>query len=327
MLTRVRSSRPGKPLETTSVAEQAKVAPVDASSVHGSASARSRHAGSSTKRAVAEGLSAPFPRGAATPARGSASPEQSEPGGNARVFVLSKTKQPLMPCSPARGGSNRISNLTLACGLCNQKKGALSLELFLKKKPDLLKQIRAQARAPRSDAAAVNTTRWALVNALKTTGLLVHTASGGRTKWNRSRLGIPKTHALDALCVGEVVAVGDWRIPTLEIGCKGRGAYQRTRVDKYGFPRGYLMRQKKVQGFQTGDRVRAVVPSGKKRGRYTGRVAVRASGAFNIQTASQVVQGISYRRCVLVSPADGYAYSQARLLPALKDRVSATELG
>jgi 5-methylcytosine-specific restriction endonuclease McrA len=102
MLTRVRSPRPGKPSEATSVAEKAKEVPVDASSVRSSTSARSRHAGSSTKRAGADGLSAPFPRGAATPARGSASPEQSERGGNALVFVLSKTKQPLMPCSPAR---------------------------------------------------------------------------------------------------------------------------------------------------------------------------------------------------------------------------------
>jgi hypothetical protein len=69
------------------------------------------------------------------------------------------------------------------------------------------------------------------------------------------------------------------------------------------------MRQKQVQGFQTGDHVRADVPHGKKAGVHTGRVAVRATGSFNIQTAMTVVQGISHRYCKLVQRGDGYAYS------------------
>ena len=61
-----------------------------------------------------------------------------------------------------------------------------------------------------------------------------------------------------------------------------RGRYKRTRLDKFGFPRGYLTRQKAVKGFQTGDLVRAEVPaSSKKAGTYIGRVAIRATGSFN----------------------------------------------
>jgi hypothetical protein len=59
-----------------------------------------------------------------------------------------------------------------------------------------------QAKAPLKDAAAVKATRWALSERLKGLGLLVETGSGGRTKWNRVRRGIPKTHWLDASCVG-----------------------------------------------------------------------------------------------------------------------------
>ena len=33
----------------------------------------------------------------------------------------------------ARGGSNRVSNLAIACVQCNQKKGAMPIEDFLKK--------------------------------------------------------------------------------------------------------------------------------------------------------------------------------------------------
>jgi hypothetical protein len=148
-----------------------------------------------------------------------------------------------------------------------------------------------------------------LDTALLHTCLPVETGSGGRTKYNRSQLQLPKTHALDAACVGNVADVRNTATPVLAIKATGRGSYQRTRVDKFGFPRGYLMKQKSVKGFQTGDLVSAHVPSGKKAGSYLGRVAVRASGSFNIQVAGQTVQGISHRHCRLIQRSDGYGYT------------------
>ncbi|TSA01707.1 MAG: HNH endonuclease [Nitrospiraceae bacterium] len=207
-----------------------------------------------------------------------------------------------------RGGSDRVSNLTLACEPCNTRKGAMPVEAFLAKKPEALARILAQAKRPLKDAAAVNATRWALFHTLKATGLPVEVASGGRTKWNRTRLGIPKTHALDAACVGAVEAITGWQRPMLAIKATGRGSYQRTRLDKYGFPRGYLTRSKRVHGFQTGDLVVATVTAGKKAGVHVGRVAIRATGRFNIQTAQGLIQGLSYRVCCLLQRADGYGY-------------------
>ncbi|MDQ5910414.1 MAG: hypothetical protein QG599_2510 [Pseudomonadota bacterium] len=210
----------------------------------------------------------------------------------------------------AQGGSDRVSNLTLACRPCNQQKGAQDLNVFLAKDPKRLARIQAQVKKPLKDAAAVNSTRWALFQALHATGLPVTTGSGGLTKFNRMRLGIPKTHALDAACVGSLDALSAWKKPTLAIKATGRGSYQRTRLNAYGFPRGYLTRQKRIKGFQTGDLIKADVTKGKKVGVYSGRVAVRASGSFNLQAAHGVIQGIGHRYCQVLQRADGYGYSQ-----------------
>lgn len=212
----------------------------------------------------------------------------------------------------ARGGSNRVSNLTCTCIPCNTEKGARPVEEFLAGRPAVLARVKAHAKRPLKDAAAVNATRWALFEALRATGLPVECGSGGRTKWNRTRLAVPKTHALDAACVGEVEALTGWTAPALAIKATGRGAYQRTRLDAYGFPRGYLTRQKRIHGFQTGDMVRATVPSGKKAGVHIGRVAVRATGSFNIQAPTGVVQGINAKYCITLSRADGYNYSNKK---------------
>lgn len=224
--------------------------------------------------------------------------------------------------SKACGGSDRVSNLALACGPCNLKKGAQDVRVFLAKDTGRLDRILAQAKRPLKDAAAVNSTRWALFNALKATGAPVTTGSGGLTKYNRVQLGIPKAHALDAACVGSVSAVTDWQKPTLAIKATGRGSYHRTRLDAFGFPRGYLTREKRIKGFQTGDMVSAVVQKGKKAGSYTGRVAVRATGSFNIQTAQGVAQGISHRCCKVIQRADGYGYSTVATRKELRDQVS-----
>jgi hypothetical protein len=208
----------------------------------------------------------------------------------------------------AKGGTDRVSNLTLACVKCNSKKGDKDLTVFLANKPELVKSILAKAKAPLKDATAVNSTRWALWNTLNDIGLPMSTESGGQTKYNRVRLGISKTHALDAVCVGKVEQVQKWKRPTMVITCRGRGSYQRTRVNASGFPRGYLMRVKSVFGFQTGDLVKADVLKSKFQGIHIGRVAVRKSGYFDIATSNGKAT-VSYKYCRLVQRGDGYEYT------------------
>jgi 5-methylcytosine-specific restriction endonuclease McrA len=208
----------------------------------------------------------------------------------------------------SKGGTDRVSNLAIACIPCNQAKGNRPIEDFLAGKPKLLASILAQAKAPLRDAVAVQSTRWALWRELDAR-LSTHVASGGRTKWNRIRCGLPKTHTLDALAVGTLDTITEAVGRVLVTGCTGRGTHARTRTDKHGFPRLRLPRRKRFFGYATGDLVRAVVPTGKKTGTHTGRVAIRATGSFNIATAHGTVQGIHARHLRLLQRADGYAYT------------------
>lgn len=204
----------------------------------------------------------------------------------------------------SRGGSDRVSNLTLACIPCNQAKGNRPVEEFA---PERAADILKCAKAPLRDAAAVNATRWALWRALDAR-LPTRTASGGRTKWNRTRCALPKTHTLDALAVGDLDTVTAWPRTVLVVKTTGRGTYARTRADKHGFPRLRLPRTKQFFGYATGDLVRAVVPSGKNAGTHTGRVAVRSSGSFAVRTASGLYTA-RYKHFRLLQRADGYAYT------------------
>lgn len=210
----------------------------------------------------------------------------------------------------SKGGSNRVSNLVIACEKCNQAKNNMPVEVFLRKKPAIFKKILSQAKASLSDAAAVNATRYAIGNMLKSFTLPVSFWSGGRTKFNRISQGYKKDHWIDAVCVGETgenVLIEANTSPIL-IKAMGRGSRQMCRVDRFGFPRTKAKSVKSVKGFRTGDIVTANVIKGKRFGKYKGRVAIRRSGNFNIKTASKTVQGVGWKFCKLVQQEDGYTY-------------------
>jgi 5-methylcytosine-specific restriction endonuclease McrA len=212
----------------------------------------------------------------------------------------------------AKLGSSRVSNLALACERCNVKKGAQDVRAFLQDDPGRLAHILAQLKTPLHDATAVNTTRWALYGRLQALGLPVETGSGGLTKYNRILRGFPKTHWLDAACVGnstpETLEV-EGVVPLL-INATGHGSRQMCLMDRFGFPRTAAKQVKRVNGFQTGDIVQAIVTSGKKIGTYVGRVAIRATGYFNITMKHRTVQGISHHSCTHLHRCDGYSYQK-----------------
>jgi hypothetical protein len=208
----------------------------------------------------------------------------------------------------ASGGSNRISNLALACHDCNERKGKLPVAVFLKNKPEVLKRILAQAKLPLRDAAAVNATRNALLVALIATGLPVETGTGAQTKFNRKQQHYPKAHWIDAACVGVVGNLVTLNANTkpLRVNAMGHGSRRMCRTDCFGFPKQHKTRQAYHFGFHTGDIVKAVVPKGKFAGTHVARITTRASGNFTLTG----VGAVGYRYCVVLHRQDGYNYGQ-----------------
>lgn len=210
----------------------------------------------------------------------------------------------LLPRS--RGGTNRISNLVWSCRKCNEKKGTLTLEEFLKRKPAVLKKIQDQQQVGLQDAAAVNATKERLLEELTTFGYPVETGSGVETHLNRTSQHYEKAHWIDAACVGSSGAqVSIHPLKPLKIKSMGRGTRQMCGLNRFGFPIRHRTRQKVVFGFQTGDMVRAIVTTGTKIGTYTGRVTVRTSGSFRMPEAD----GLHHRFFTIIQKGDGYGYS------------------
>ncbi|MEG3836606.1 RNA-guided endonuclease IscB [Microcoleus sp. Z1_C3] len=210
----------------------------------------------------------------------------------------------------SKGGSNRVSNLTLACRKCNEAKGNQPIEQFLNQKPDVLERIIARSKAPLKDAAAVNATRWELYRRLQSTGLPLEVGSGGLTKFNRQTRGIIKTHWSDAACVGlstpeRLLLRG---IKPLLVTAKGHGTRQRCRPDKYGFPARHAPKAKFFMGFTTGDIVKADIPSGKYAGKYIGRIAIRFRPSFMLLLADKRFD-VHPKYLTTIHSSDGYEYN------------------
>lgn len=124
----------------------------------------------------------------------------------------------------SRGGSDRASNLVIACAACNKQKGSRTAEEFG------YAEIQAQARVPLKDAAHVSSIKTAVVTSLIQQFGSEHVAVtyGYETRYQRIQvLNLPKSHSNDAISIacekGELVKAGT---SVYQIRCLARGNYQ-----------------------------------------------------------------------------------------------------
>ena len=170
----------------------------------------------------------------------------------------------------AQGGSDRPDNLTMACHACNEKKGKLyGKELEEKLGADFAKKVKAAAKKSKkglSDAAAINTIRWKLLETLKATGLPVISGTGGKTAYHRNLARLPKTHYYDAAAVAVVPKrPKNLNVAVIESVGYGRRDLRKFSVKKPGFNYGDLKRSA-GDGFQKFDHVEITKTKGKWKG-------------------------------------------------------------
>lgn len=205
----------------------------------------------------------------------------------------------------SRGGSDRVSNLTLSCQKCNQEKGSKTAREFG------FPEVQEKAKQPLKEVAIMNATRWKLLDMLKDTGLEIECGSGGLTKFNRTRLGLPKTHGYDAVSVGsstpEKVKIATAYLSIWK--CLGRGVRRMCTTNKFGFSISHRGREKIYFGFQTGDLVKAVVPKGKYIGEHKGVATIRRSGSFDIKNSQGTIE-CSYKFMKVLQRKSGWQFEK-----------------
>lgn len=226
----------------------------------------------------------------------------------------------------SKGGTDSSYNLVASCRSCNERKSNLTLKEFGKIMNKDYSHLEPK-KLPK-DAAIVQSARNYTVKEISKLVADTKSYDAWLTKYNRDELGLPKQHYYDALSVGNAQDYKFLTDKVLIISAKGRGSRQMCRMDKFGFPRTSPKGSKSVKGFQTGDIVKAVVPSGLKRGEYFGRVIIKSSGYFKINTEDALIEGIGYKYCRLIQRNDGYSYNykERDFLSAINNRVSVVKI-
>ena len=165
-------------------------------------------------------------------------------------------KEHILP--KAKGGTNRASNLTIACRSCNEKKGNRHPNEIDGDFGKRVQKALRDAKKPLKDAAHVNTIRWKIVETLKATGLPIIYGTGGKTKWHRKRADLPKTHYYDAACVVSVpnlpTSLSVLAIHAVGYGHRGDLGNYQTKQTAPGFKSPYT-RIEHAAGFQKLDTV------------------------------------------------------------------------
>ena len=238
------------------------------------------------------------------------------------VYCDNKAEEVEHVIPKSKGGTDSVHNLVIACRKCNKLKGRLSLKEFGKVVGKDFSHL--EPKELPKHAAIVQSARNYMVKEISKLVPNTTTHEAWITKYNRDQLGLSKQHYYDALSVGEIPSKFNFLTDKiLLISAKGRGSRQMCRMDSYGFPRTSAKASKIVKGFQTGDMVKAIVPTGSKAGEYLGRVVVRSRGFFDIKTKSSLAKDIGYKFCRLLQRNDGYSYNykERDFLSAMNCRV------
>ena len=215
----------------------------------------------------------------------------------------------------SRGGSNRASNLTLACHACNQRKGKLTATEFG------FPAVQAKARVPLVDAAHVSSLKTRVVRDLQTIfgESQVGITYGYQTKYKRIQvLDLPKSHSNDAVAIGCEIGEVVKPLETVHhLRCLARGQYQRFNGERSEHK---CWAPRKVRGFKLYE----VVKTKGQIGYIAGR---REKGSFVIKdvTSGKKLLEVTPRKLVRVArPTQGWMITRLPVLDSIRKESGAS---
>ena len=216
----------------------------------------------------------------------------------------------------SKGGTNKVSNLTVSCRVCNEAKGSLTLdqwERVLRANPDeinskRLKNIPAIKRQSKLKkgfqySALTQSYKNHLLHELRK-DFVVEVTFGAETKYHRNQLGLPKSQILDAFVIASEGK--PFKMPKcyiLERQVKKRYSHDYISPPKKGQPIVKYKRQPEMFGFSLWDKVKCKHPkNGNVVGYLQGR---RSSGSFAIASldGDLLIGGITYKKLTLLKKA------------------------
>ena len=237
----------------------------------------------------------------------------------------------------SKGGTSKISNLTISCRVCNEAKGSMTLEQWeraLKNNPSeindkrfkSLPALKKQSKLKKGFKYSALTQSYKnyLLSELRN-DFAVEVTFGTKTKYYRNQLELPKSQLNDALVIaseGKPVKMPQYYL--LEKQVKKRYPYDYISPPKKGQPIVKYKRQPEMFtsftdafglrfGFKLWDKVKCNHAKNNARLRLSAKLGEvvgyvqgrRSSGSFAIASllGDLLIGGISYKKLVLLQPA------------------------
>lgn len=205
----------------------------------------------------------------------------------------------------AKGGSNRIDNLTLSCHNCNQKKGTLTAEEFIKQTLPAEKATKKLKQLPKEKQlfkymAHMNATRWTLYDAINEKYPNVKMTYGYITKYNRIRAGLPKAHHIDAKCITGFAQVPSFDTTVVKIKMRRHNR----QLHRATFSKGHVRKAASLPIVMFGFRLYDIVMYNNHRYYIKGR---RSTGSFTLVSLEGLKEeNRIYKKLALVAHTNAY---------------------